>query len=115
DRIVRAMNRVQSWQRPYVMTPPVHEALRAAHAEGYMDVSPDKAGPEAIANRYRSLRTVLTNTISATGLHSGMKHNVIPATASATLDCRLVPGYEHDRFIAELERVIDDPKVHLET
>ena len=31
-----------------------------------------------------------------------MKHNVIPATASATLDCRLVPGYKHESFIEEL-------------
>jgi acetylornithine deacetylase/succinyl-diaminopimelate desuccinylase-like protein len=115
DRMVRAMQRVQAWQRPYVMTPPVKDALRAAHAEGYVDLNPDKTSAEAIAHRYRSLRTILANTISATGLHAGMKHNVIPATANATLDCRLVPGYEHERFIAEVRRVIDDDKVHIES
>ena len=115
DRMVRAMQRIQAWQRPFVMTPPVKDALRAAHAEGYLDVNPDKMPADAIANRYRSLRTILVNTISATALHSGMKHNVIPATASATIDCRLVPGYERERFIAELRRVIDDPKVQIET
>jgi acetylornithine deacetylase/succinyl-diaminopimelate desuccinylase-like protein len=96
------------------MTQPVKDALRVAHAEGYIDLNPDKHNADAIAHRYRSLRTVLTNTISATGLHAGMKHNVIPATAHATLDCRLVPGYEHERFIAEVRRVIDDPKVQIE-
>ncbi len=115
DRMVRAMQRIQAWQRPFVMTPPVKDALRVAHAEGYLDVNPDKMPADAIANRYRSLRTILVNTISATALHSGMKHNVIPATASATIDCRLVPGYERERFIAELRRVIDDPKVQIET
>ena len=115
DRMVRAMQRVQAWQRAYVMTAPVKDALRAAHAEGYIDLNPDKATPEAIAQRYRSLRTILSNTVSATGLHAGIKHNVIPATASATLDCRLVPGYEHARFISELRRVIDDEKVHVES
>ena len=115
DRMVRALQRIQAWQRPYVMTPPVKEALRAAHTEGYIDLNPEKAGAEAIAHRYRSLRTILANTISATGLHAGMKHNVIPATANATLDCRLVPGYEHERFISELRRVIDDDKLHIET
>jgi acetylornithine deacetylase/succinyl-diaminopimelate desuccinylase-like protein len=114
DRMVRAMQRVQAWQRPYLMTPPVKAALRVAHAEGYIELNPDKANADAIAHRYRSLRTVLSNTISATGLHAGIKHNVIPADAVATLDCRLVPGYEHERFISELRRVIDDEKVQIE-
>jgi len=29
---------------------------------------------------------------------------VIPAFASATIDCRLVPGYSHDSFLADLRR-----------
>jgi acetylornithine deacetylase/succinyl-diaminopimelate desuccinylase-like protein len=114
DRMVRVMHRVQAWQRPYIMTPPVAEALRAAYAEGYIDLDPDKSTPAQIADRYRSLRTLLSNTISATGLQTGIKHNVIPATASATLDCRLVPGYERDRFIRELQEVIDDVRVEVE-
>ena len=114
DRMVRAMHRVQSWQRPFLMTPPVAEALQAAYAEGYLDADPADAPPEEIAERYRSLRTLLSNTISATGLQTGVKHNVIPATASATLDCRLVPGYEAERFISELREVIDDQRVEIE-
>ena len=114
DRMVRVMHRVQAWQRPYIMTPPVAEALRAAYADGYIALDPDKTTPEQIAERYRSLRTLLSNTISATGLQTGIKHNVIPATASATLDCRLVPGYERDRFIRELQDVIDDARVEVE-
>ncbi|HEX5139586.1 MAG TPA: M20/M25/M40 family metallo-hydrolase, partial [Dehalococcoidia bacterium] len=97
-----------------ILTAPVAEALRAAHDEGYLDLNPEKASPQHIVERYRSLRTLLTNTISPTGLHTGVKHNVIPATASATLDCRLVPGYEHKRFIDELRRVIDDSRVEID-
>ena len=114
DRMVRAMHRVQAWRRPYILTPPVAEALHAAFTEGYLDEDPSRSTPEQIAERYRSLRTLLSNTISATGLQTGVKHNVIPATASATLDCRLVPGYEHERFIKELRQVIDDPRVEVE-
>jgi acetylornithine deacetylase/succinyl-diaminopimelate desuccinylase-like protein len=114
DRMVRVMHRVQAWQRPYLMTPPVAEALRAAYAEGYIELDPDRSTPEQIADRYRSLRTLLSNTISATGLQTGIKHNVIPATASATLDCRLVPGYEREHFIRELQEVIDDARVEVE-
>jgi acetylornithine deacetylase/succinyl-diaminopimelate desuccinylase-like protein len=114
DRMVRAMGRIQTWKRPYLMTEPVAHALRGAHAEGYLDLNPDRASPQQIVDRYRSLRTLVSNTISATGLNTGIKHNVIPATASATLDCRLVPGYEHERFIDEVRKTIDDPKVEIE-
>ena len=114
DRMVRALHRVQTWQRPFLMTPPVADALQAAFSEGYLDADPADSTPAQIAERYRSLRTLLSNTISATGLQTGVKHNVIPATASATLDCRLVPGYEAERFIAELREVIDDPRIEIE-
>jgi acetylornithine deacetylase/succinyl-diaminopimelate desuccinylase-like protein len=114
DRMVRAMHRIQTWRRPFLMTEPVAEALQAAFTEGYLDEDPSKSTPEEVAERYRSLRTLLSNTISATALQTGVKHNVIPATASATLDCRLVPGYEHERFIKELRQVIDDPRVEIE-
>jgi len=114
DRMVRAMHRVQNWQRPYLMTPPVAEALQAAYQEGYLDADPSASTPDQIAERYRSLRTLLGNTISATGLQTGVKHNVIPATASATLDCRLVPGYDQQRFIEELRAVVDDPRIEFE-
>ena len=114
DRMVRAMGRVQTWKRPHLMTEPVAHALRGAHAEGYLDLNPERASPQQIVDRYRSLRTLLSNTISATGLNTGIKHNVIPATASATLDCRLVPGYEHERFIDEIRKTVDDPRVEIE-
>jgi acetylornithine deacetylase/succinyl-diaminopimelate desuccinylase-like protein len=115
DRIVRAMHRIQHWDRPLTITEPVANSLRAAHAEGYLAVDPDTAAPEEIVERHRQLRTIMTNTISATGLRSGVKHNVIPASAEAMIDCRLVPGYDHDRFIAEVRSVIDDPKVEVDT
>ena len=38
----------------------------------------------------------LQDTSSFTMLDSGYKHNVIPQTASATLDCRFLPGHEDE-------------------
>ncbi len=115
DRMVRAMHRIQHWERGLVMTEPLLEALRASHREGYLELDPDKSTPEEIVARHGNLRIGMTNTISATGLHAGIKHNVIPASAEATIDCRLVPGYDHQRFIEELRVVVDDPKVEFET
>jgi acetylornithine deacetylase/succinyl-diaminopimelate desuccinylase-like protein len=115
DRMVRVMQRIQKWERSPQITPPMAESLHAAYLEGYLDINPSSVSAVEIAERYRSLKSLLTNTISATGLTSGLKHNVIPATASATLDCRLLPGSEHASFLQELERIVDDPKIEFET
>ncbi len=115
DRMVRAMQRIQDWRRPTQLTDPVANSLRAAYAEGYLDVDPDKTPPEEIGARHRIIGNLMTNTISATGLGGGVKHNVIPATASATIDCRLVPAYDPATFIQEVRAVIDDPKIEIET
>ena len=114
DRMVRAMQRIQDWQRPAVLTAPVADAMRTAFVEGYLDLDPDKVSAEEIGNKHRQLQILLTNTISATGLTSGMKHNVIPATASTTIDCRLVPGYERADFLNEVRAAIGDSKVEVE-
>jgi len=48
------------------------------------------------------LGAIIRNTVSVTGLRAGYKHNVIPGTAEATVDCRLVPG----QTPADVEREI---------
>ena len=44
----------------------------------------------------RMLRAGSQNTMSPTGLEAGYKVNVIPGTASATIDCRYLPGREDE-------------------
>lgn len=45
---------------------------------------------------------MLTNSVTPTMLSAGNKENVIPATASATLDCRLLPGQTPDGAMREI-------------
>src|SRR6185436_4073055 len=59
DRMVRAMRQIQAWQREPIMTEPVAESLRAAHAEGYLDADPDKLSPSELVARYRPLSNQL--------------------------------------------------------
>ena len=42
------------------------------------------------------VRGTLRDTANVTMLDSGYKHNVIPQTASAAVDCRFLPGHEDD-------------------
>ena len=48
-------------------------------------------------------------------LKGSEKTNVIPQEASVELDIRLLPDQDTVAFRQELERVIDDPKVRLES
>ncbi len=70
---------------------------------------------EKLAGGNLVARAILTNTVSATTMHSGMKHNVIPGIAEATLDCRLLPGQDPEAFTQQVRDVIGDPKVRVET
>jgi acetylornithine deacetylase/succinyl-diaminopimelate desuccinylase-like protein len=114
DRLVRAMYRVQEWQRELAVSPLLSEYFsRLAHA-GIFKGDATVAGLTRAAEEDPRVRALLSNTISATTTAAGIKHNVIPARAEATLDCRLLPGVKPDNFQAELEAVIADPKVRIE-
>ena len=58
------------------------------------------------------------NTISLTVMKGFVgeppKSNVIPGKTEAVLDCRLLPDQDADEFVAELKKVIDDPRVKID-
>lgn len=57
---------------------------------------------------------LMRNTISTTIVEAGVKENVIPGKAEATINSRIVPGSSVFEVIEEIERVIDDPNVKVE-
>jgi acetylornithine deacetylase/succinyl-diaminopimelate desuccinylase-like protein len=57
---------------------------------------------------------MLRDTISPTILTAGVRPNVIPAEARATLNIRLLPGDTIDGLIAELNKLVNDPLVRLD-
>jgi acetylornithine deacetylase/succinyl-diaminopimelate desuccinylase-like protein len=57
---------------------------------------------------------MLRNTISPTMLEAGVRSNVIPSEARATLNIRLLPGELIGDLIAELQKAVNDPHVRFE-
>jgi acetylornithine deacetylase/succinyl-diaminopimelate desuccinylase-like protein len=114
DRLVRAMYRIQEWDRPLTVAPVLHEYFGRLSKAGIYKGEATVAALTAAAAADPRVRALLSNTISATTAASGIKHNVIPARAEATLDIRLLPGVKPEDFEAELAAVIDDPKVSIE-
>ena len=112
DRLVRALYRVQQWDQTIVVQPETEETLQRMRAGNAWP----KGAPslKRLRQTYPTFSAITQNTISNTGAQSGFKHNVIPADAEATLDCRLLPGESHEAFIRKMQEVIDDDKVAIE-
>ena len=123
NKLLAALGRVMSYESPIKVVPEVQKF--------YADTAGTE--PEPRRTQYRDLRASLTdatfraeflkdprnngsvrNTIAITGLKGADKVNVIPATAAAELDVRLLPGEDPKAFIDELGRVINDESIKIE-
>jgi acetylornithine deacetylase/succinyl-diaminopimelate desuccinylase-like protein len=57
---------------------------------------------------------MMRDTISPTMLTAGVRANVIPSEATATLNIRLLPGNTITTLLAALNKIVNDPQVKLE-
>jgi acetylornithine deacetylase/succinyl-diaminopimelate desuccinylase-like protein len=57
---------------------------------------------------------MIRDTISPTMLNAGVRPNVIPSVATATLNIRLLPGNTVTALLGELNKVVNDPQVKFE-
>ncbi len=122
NRLVRALERIRLHETEMKVLPGVEKFFRdqartaePPRAEWYHDLRAALADPEAARALYddREVSAMLRNTISITVVRAGYKTNVIPGTAEAELDVRLLPGEDPKAFLAELAGVIDDPRVQV--
>ena len=112
EHLIHALERVTRWELALRLTP-IMRAHVAAMARAGAPIGTSDKEILASAARNPAVRARLTNTISLTTLQSGIKANVIPAEATATLDCRLLPDVDPDAFLADLRKVIDDERVEI--
>lgn len=60
----------------------------------------------------RTIKAMVSNTISITLIHGGEKANVIPSRVTATLDCRLLPGMTHEEMLENIQKIVGKYGVH---
>jgi acetylornithine deacetylase/succinyl-diaminopimelate desuccinylase-like protein len=122
DRLVRALARVSAWETPLRLTPTVADQLARLEAKlafpwSWAIAALQLPGGLAVGGPFltddRLTNAMVRDTVALTGLRSGLKHNVIPGRAEATLDVRLLPDTDAAAFLRELEAVIDDPEVRV--
>ncbi|WP_448612626.1 M20/M25/M40 family metallo-hydrolase [Modestobacter sp. URMC 112] len=108
-RLADAVSRIGSTRLPTVLTPPMREFLDAVGDAYGIDIDPDS--PEEALARLgsisRMIGAALRNTANPTMLDAGYKANVIPGTASATVDGRFLFGQE-EVFEKQLDELIGE-------
>lgn len=113
EHLVQALERITRWQQGLRLIPLMQSNLEGMTKAGMMR-SADYTEAARVAERSPSLKARMSNTVSLTTINTGIKVNVIPAEATATLDCRLLPDVDPDAFLAELRAVIDDERVSID-
>jgi acetylornithine deacetylase/succinyl-diaminopimelate desuccinylase-like protein len=89
-------------------------AQRAAMADvSSGDANRVSAGAELLSAHPR-FNAVLRNGISPTMLEAGVRANVIPGEASATMSVRVIPGQSLEDLVARLNATIGDDRVRVE-
>ncbi len=124
NRLLNALERLRAWETPISVAPAVAEGYRMRAAQ-----QADSVLRTAYANLEKALKNPslrkklladstlnaeVRNTFTITGLHGSDKVNVIPGTAWAQIDARLLPGETPAGFIAKLRRVVGDPGLEIE-
>jgi acetylornithine deacetylase/succinyl-diaminopimelate desuccinylase-like protein len=124
-RLGRALAAIGEHREPVLMTP----ITRAFFAE-LSRVWPDRAERQAMEDvsagdarrairgaraleRLPVLDALLRAGVSPTMLGGGVRHNVIPGEATATLNIRTLPGQSVGELVERLARAIDDPLIEL--
>ncbi len=105
--IAAAVARLGAHEFPVILTDTVAQFLAAVAEETGLSFDADdldgsiaKLGPMA-----RMLGATLRDTANPTMLKAGYKANVIPATAEAVVDCRVLPGRQ-DAFLREVDELL---------
>jgi len=119
-RLVRALGRILEYEPPVRLIPAVNAYFRQVAPTATGDLARAFANPRAALDDPTLRKLLLSDpvrsaylrtTISVTGLSGSEKINVIPAEATASLDCRLLPGEDPHRFLATLREVAGDPSL----
>lgn len=122
-RLLAALQRVQTYKPELRVTQEV-QAYFSALAEQQVGERRDQFKDLRSALAVPSFReqflgdghnaALVFNTLTPTVLHASPKTNVIPRSASAELDCRLLPGEDPDAFVAKIRKLINDADIKLE-
>ncbi|MFJ5991469.1 M20/M25/M40 family metallo-hydrolase [Lentzea sp. NPDC092896] len=105
-KLAAAVTKLDQHQWPLIIRPSVREFLDGVTEITGLEFPDDdiEGSIGKLGALSRMIGATLRDTANPTMLSAGYKANVIPSTAEATVDCRILPGREEafDRELAEL-------------
>jgi acetylornithine deacetylase/succinyl-diaminopimelate desuccinylase-like protein len=112
-RLVRALGRLDEYQSPVHIIGPVedyyHALAEITHGpHQWLDLASALREP-GFQKQFVSVprqNAMVRSTITPTVLRASSKTNVIPDTATAEVDCRLLPGTDRNRFLRTIRKVV---------
>jgi acetylornithine deacetylase/succinyl-diaminopimelate desuccinylase-like protein len=121
-RLIRALSRLLEYRTPVRVLPIVQNYFGATAelehgSRKLLDLKTALRDP-AFAKQFMSVpwqNALVRDTIAPTVLSASEKTNVIPSSASAELDCRLLPGDSARTLVRAIHRAIADNNVRIDT
>jgi acetylornithine deacetylase/succinyl-diaminopimelate desuccinylase-like protein len=123
-RLIAALERVQRIETPVRVVPTVEDmfaTLAPLVAEedraGFAALAENLESDPAFRNRFlfdRQHAALVRTTFTTTVLEGSSRTNVVPPTASAHIDARLLPGESCAAFADQIRRVVADPGIDAE-
>jgi len=122
NHLIRALGRLLEAERPLRVLPEIQEyferlgsVMPGDTGKGYDDLTRSLGDPAFrrafLADRHQA--AMLRTTFAVTMLRGSEKRNVIPAEASADIDCRMLRGDDPEEIVAWVRGVIADPRVEV--
>ena len=120
--VTDALARLQKFQFPFELNAvtrgyfermaTIEHGQRAADMKAILQTPPDQA---AIARLSEDpvFNATMRTTCVATRLAGGHANNALPQTATANVNCRILPGHSREEVRQQLVKVFDDPKVEV--
>ena len=118
----RALTRLSNYETPIQLTPSTRRFFTTLAntspppmARYYRDLVGTDTAAAIRADREISrnplLHAIMRNTIAPVMLTAGFRSNVIPGSADATVNVRIIPGTDPNQIVKDFERIVDDPSV----
>jgi acetylornithine deacetylase/succinyl-diaminopimelate desuccinylase-like protein len=123
--LARALTKLSEHRTPVALTPGTRRFFSelaktsqgpvAEHFRNLTGNDPElvRRADQAISGSNPLLNSIMRNTIAPTLTSAGFRRNVIPGSAEATVNVRVVPGTDPGDIVHEFERVIADPSVEV--
>lgn len=119
----RALAKLSAYEAPVQLTAENRKFLAvlaktsAPPLAGYYQTLLTSTDPKALAEADREIskdplmHAIIRNTVAPVIISGGFRSNVIPGSADATLNVRVIPGTDPRDVVTEFQTLIDDPAV----